>query len=63
MQGLFIPGRRDAELQGSFDYLCDNTANKSGQIEKQGVVDDYVHFANYIRPALVMPVWVMCVSL
>lgn len=23
-----IPGRRDAELHGSFDCLCDNTAKK-----------------------------------
>lgn len=63
MQGLIIPGRRDAELLGSFDYLCDNTSNKSGQTEKQGVVDIYAHYANYARPAPVMPICVVCVSL
>lgn len=62
MQGLIIPGRRDAELQGSLDYLCDNTSNKSRQTEKQGVLDIYVHCANSGRPALVTPIWMICVS-
>lgn len=63
MQGLIISRRRDAELQGSFDYLCNNKSDKSRQIEKQGVVDIYVHYANCSRLALVIPIWMICVPL
>lgn len=54
---------RTSGIFWSFDYLCNNKSDKSRQIEKQGVVDIYVHYANCSRLALVIPIWMICVPL
>lgn len=36
-----IPGRRDAELHGSFDCLCDNTAKKESWTNRKKKKKDW----------------------